>query len=217
MLRKQLLAEALYNKLLTLGCAVFLITGCSNGAEERSVEGGNSPPNISIFSPESSIQANEHDAIYFQGQALDQEDGDISYSIQWRSDISGVLADGRSFEQTLEVGSHLITAAVTDSDDATNEQSVRVEVVEANGNASVFWVPPTENVDDTPLTDLAGFKVYYGQNAQRLDRYVSVSGASTTTALIENLTNNRRYYFAVAAVNSLGVESDLSEMVAKDI
>jgi len=41
-------------------------------------------------------------------------------------------------------------------------------VAEANSNAVVFWSAPTENVDNTPLTDLIGFKVYYGNNPEHL-------------------------------------------------
>jgi hypothetical protein len=31
-----------------------------------------------------------------------------------------------------------------------------------SGQATLSWDPPTTNVDGTPLTDLAGYKVYYG-------------------------------------------------------
>ncbi len=35
---------------------------------------------------------------------------------------------------------------------------VAIEVVDL----TVTWIAPTQNIDDTPLTDLAGFRIYYG-------------------------------------------------------
>ncbi|WMS86177.1 fibronectin type III domain-containing protein [Pleionea litopenaei] len=201
---------------LLLIASVFFITSCSNGESEADNRVENRPPDINILSPSPQIQANEHDLIDFRARADDYEDGDLSSQIEWTSDLQGVLDDGASFAMELDAGTHLITASVTDSANASVEQALRVEVAEANSNAAVFWSAPTENVDNTPLTDLIGFKVYYGNDPEQLTRFVEVNDPTRLSVVIENLTNNQRYYFAVTAVNSLGVESDFAPLVSKD-
>jgi hypothetical protein len=81
-------------------------------------------------------------------------------------------------------------------------------------NATVSWVAPTTNADGTPLSDLAGYKLYYGQNAGALDRVVNVIGASTTSQVVQNLGSGQ-WFFAVAALNSSGLESALSALASR--
>ena len=72
------------------------------------------------------------------------------------------------------------------------------------------WDAPTTNADGTPLTDLAGYKIYYGTS----------SGSYTTTVDAGNVTTynvpalpSGTYYFAVTAVDTSGNESDYSNEV----
>jgi len=65
---------------------------------------------------------------------------------------------------------------------------------------------PTQNVDGTPLTDLAGYKVYYGQESANLKSVVDVRGATVTTAVVEKLAPGR-WYFALSSYTADGVES----------
>ena len=46
------------------------------------------------------------------------------------------------------------TVTVSDSASATG-----------TGTATLSWTAPTQNTDDSALTDLAGFRVYYGSSA----------------------------------------------------
>lgn len=87
------------------------------------------------------------------------------------------------------------------------------EIVEDN-TVTVSWTTPTQNTDNSELTDLAGFKVYYGESENDLSTVVSIDNASTKSVEISDLTPSN-YYFAVTAVNSIGVESSLSNIVSK--
>ncbi len=85
------------------------------------------------------------------------------------------------------------------------------------GVAILSWTSPTENTDDSKLTDLVSFKIYYGISENELSQTVTIGSASTLNKVIENLTIEQTYYFAVTAVNSLGIESELSDISSKFI
>lgn len=82
-----------------------------------------------------------------------------------------------------------------------------------SGEVTISWIPPTQNTDNSPLIDLAGFKVYFGLSEDNLLTEINVEG---TQLVIKELSPNT-YYFAVVAVNDLGVESELSNISSKTI
>ncbi len=84
----------------------------------------------------------------------------------------------------------------------------------AAGTATLAWTAPAENVDDTLLTDLQGYKVYYGNTAGQYDHVVDVG--KVTAWKFENLPAGN-YFFVVRAYNQAGVESDLSNEQSKKI
>jgi hypothetical protein len=85
--------------------------------------------------------------------------------------------------------------------------------VGTTGTAILTWVAPTENISGTQVTDLAGYRVYYGTDPSNLTESVEVSGPASTTYEVENLAPGT-YYFAVAAYNSLGAESEQSNVAS---
>ncbi|MFO1395085.1 MAG: putative Ig domain-containing protein [Steroidobacteraceae bacterium] len=110
-----------------------------------------------------------------------------------------------------------ITISVSDGAATATLPSFSVVVAAATtGWATLSWVPPTQHVDGTPLTDLAGYRVMYGQSATTLDNTLQVAGASITTATIQGLKAGT-WYFAVKAYTADGSESDLSTPVYKVI
>lgn len=80
--------------------------------------------------------------------------------------------------------------------------------------AALSWQAPTKNVDGTAVS-LSGYKIYYGTASKSYSQTVSVSGASTLQRTI-TLTPGT-WYFALAAVDSQGVESAKSSEVSKVI
>ena len=93
--------------------------------------------------------------------------------------------------------------------------SISVQAV-ASGWATLSWQPPTTNTDGSPLTNLAGFRVYWGTTAGNYPSSVTISNPGITTYVVENLTPNT-YYFAVKAFNSAGAESAWSNSGSKTI
>lgn len=84
------------------------------------------------------------------------------------------------------------------------------------GSATLSWTPPTENEDGTPLTNLRGFRIYYGQNSSALGTMIETPNAGITTAMVENLSP-ATWYFAVKAYTTDGVESAFSNVASKRI
>jgi hypothetical protein len=84
------------------------------------------------------------------------------------------------------------------------------------GSATLSWVPPTENSDGTTLLDLAGYRLYWGQESGNYSKSLSVMNPGITTYVIENLPSGT-HYFSAAAVNTNGVESSRSGEVFKTI
>ena len=93
-----------------------------------------------------------------------------------------------------------------------------------DAQVSVRWEFPTENVDGTPLTNLAGARVYYGVESGNYTAMIDVpggepggSGSLVVTGLVDGVT----YYLTGTAYNADGLESDLYEpeavKVAKSI
>jgi hypothetical protein len=83
------------------------------------------------------------------------------------------------------------------------------------GSATLSWDPPTTNEDGTPLTDLAGYKIYYGTSSGNYSQSVDVGKVTTYTA--GNLTEGVTYYFAATAYDISTNESKYSNEVSKTI
>ena len=84
------------------------------------------------------------------------------------------------------------------------------------GAATLSWEAPTTNTDGTPLTDLAGYRIYYGSSPESLAHSVQIKTIGLQTYVIDNLQPGT-WYFAVTTVAANGVESTLSDVVATTI
>src|SRR5262249_54641150 len=71
--------------------------------------------------------------------------------------------------------------------------------------AVLTWTAPTKNTDGSNLTNLSGYKIYYGTSSKNYTQSVSVSGGSTNSWTLTLAPGT--YYFAMSAVDSSGAES----------
>jgi len=86
------------------------------------------------------------------------------------------------------------------------------------GEAELTWTAPTQNTDGTPLTDLAGFKIYLGTTqGGPYPVSVDIPDPLATTFTVPNLTEGTTYYFVSTAYNSAATvqESDFSNEATK--
>jgi hypothetical protein len=84
------------------------------------------------------------------------------------------------------------------------------------GTATLTWVAPKLNTDGTILNNLAGYRIYYGTDANALNQEIDVAGATTTSYVVNGLAAGT-YYFAVSAYSSAGIQSDDSNEGSKAI
>ncbi|MBI5193293.1 MAG: fibronectin type III domain-containing protein [Nitrospirae bacterium] len=86
----------------------------------------------------------------------------------------------------------------------------------SSNSAALSWEPPTTNVDGTELTDLAGFKIYYGKTSGTYSEVIDINNSIATEHTIEGLAEGT-YYFATTAYDTTGNESYYSNEVIKTI
>ncbi len=77
----------------------------------------------------------------------------------------------------------------------------------------VTWTAPTTNTDGSPLTNLAGFNIYYGTAAGSFVHEINVPDRCAGKETILNLAP-ATYYFVMTAYNTIGTESGYSTPVA---
>ena len=79
--------------------------------------------------------------------------------------------------------------------------------------ATLSWIAPTTNMDGTPLSDLASFRIHYGTTSGTYTQVVDVLDPNATGQTITGLSPNT-YYFAVTAYDLSGNESVFSNEVS---
>lgn len=78
----------------------------------------------------------------------------------------------------------------------------------------VCWTPPTENMDGTPLTDLAGYVVYFGTSSRTYSMSRTI-GVTSGRHCYNVRTASGDYYVAMTAFDADGNESPYSNEVLK--
>ena len=104
----------------------------------------------------------------------------------------------------------------TDASTASTSPSATASTTPTSGNATLSWQAPTTDTNGAALTDLAGYRIYYGTSATSLSETIQLTSVGLQTYVIQNLASGT-WYFAVTAVASTGVESGLSDVVSKTI
>jgi hypothetical protein len=189
-----------------------------------SIEVTGTENNIPVISGSPSTSVEENTAYSFAPTASDADGDTLSFSVTnlpvWASfnASTGAISGTPS---TVDVGvTANIVITVSDGTASVALPAFDITVVAATttvGTATLSWLPPTENTDGTVLTDLAGFKIYYGTQAGNYTDVITINNAGITSYVVENLPAGNTYYFVVTAVTSSGVESGYSVVGSKTI
>ncbi len=99
----------------------------------------------------------------------------------------------------------------------TKTATVSSATSSVTGVVTLSWLPPTENTDGSALTDLSGYKIYYGTSPDALTNTIALNNAGLTSYVIENLVVDANYYFAITSINSSDVQSGLSNIANKTV
>lgn len=194
-------------------------TGSDTDTDSSTDTGGtNSAPTIS-GSPATSVVAGS--AYSFTPATADANGDTLAFSISnkpsWASfnTVTGALSGTPSTTGTYSN----IVITVSDGQASASLAAFAIAVTSTTsgtGSATLSWVTPTQNTDGSSLTDLSGYRIYYGNSAGNLTSSVSVS-ASATSYTVSGLTNGTIYYFAMTSLNASGLESERSTAVSKTI
>jgi hypothetical protein len=78
-----------------------------------------------------------------------------------------------------------------------------------SGSVTLSWTAPTKNTDGTRLTNLAAYRVFYGQASRNYSQSVHVPAAAAHSVVINGLASGT-WYFAIKSINTNGVTSAFS-------
>jgi hypothetical protein len=110
-----------------------------------------------------------------------------------------------------------IVISVSDGKASATLPAFAITVADVStGAATLSWIAPTTNTDGSTLTNLAGFRIYYGASSSQLSQTIQVANASVSTYVVSNLAPGT-YYFAVRAYTAGGAESDNSNVSIKTV
>ena len=157
----------------------------------------------------------------FQPSASDPDGNTLTFSIQNRpawatfSTSTGRLSGTPAITDVASYSN--IVISVSDGTATASLPAFSLSVLQvANGSATVSWTPPTSNTDGSTLTDLAGYRVAYGNSSTDLDQSQALNNPGLTSYTVGNLAPGT-WFFAVFAVNTSGVESGISNIATKTI
>jgi Leucine-rich repeat (LRR) protein len=89
----------------------------------------NSPPQLDLLSPPDGSLFMLTEPVNLSARASDLEEGNISGSITWSSSLDGSLGSGGNLSITsLSLGTHTISASVTDSSGGTRSLTTQIEI-----------------------------------------------------------------------------------------
>jgi hypothetical protein len=178
----------------------------------------NNAPTISGTPPTSVLQGTQYS---FTPGANDANGDDLTFSIANKPSWASFTASTGRLQGTPgpeHVGTtNGIVISVTDGAASAALASFSVTVqAAALGSATLSWTPPTTNSDGSPLTNLAGYTVYWGPSQGNYPNSVTLNNPGLTSYVVENLVPGT-YFFAMTARNSSGAESPHSNAASKTI
>jgi hypothetical protein len=110
-----------------------------------------------------------------------------------------------------------IVVSVSDGQIGASLPAFAITVTAATtGSVTLSWTPPTTNSDGSPLTDFAGYRIYWGTSPTNFPNSVTVDNAGLSSYVVEQLTP-ATWYFVVTAFHAHGTESNFSNVASKTI
>ncbi|HEY5646246.1 MAG TPA: hypothetical protein VIS76_09905 [Pseudomonadales bacterium] len=153
----------------------------------------------------------------FVASALTVNAGD-SVVLTWSSTgttsctAGGAWSGNRPTNGTAQVGPVSAASTFSLTCSGTGGSAMEMLTIRAVGPVPVSWVAPTQNVDGSALTDLAGYRIYYGTQSRAYSNMTDVAATQTSHTL--SLASGD-YYVAMTALDGEGNESTYSNEVLK--
>ncbi|MAT84451.1 MAG: hypothetical protein CMD39_09200 [Gammaproteobacteria bacterium] len=142
-----------------------------------------------------------------------------SATLSWTADnADGCTAGGGWSGQRPHTGTETVgpidgSTTFSLSCDGPGGSAVAMISVAISDTVSLNWQAPTENTDGSLLTDLSGYRIYYGLRSGDYTDSVLIGAAASTSHALELVSGE--YYFAMTALDAEGNESGYSNEVIK--
>ena len=206
-------AQQVLTLILALSVSACLMDSAIDGSENAAVS-------LTITSPSSTSVIDTSDpAVNLAGTA--SSDMGV-FKVAWANDRGGEgIANGTDSWQTasiaLELGVNKVTVTAEDTAGATTSRSIVVNRESGQtGSTALSWTAPTARTDGSPLTNLAGYTVFYDRMSSIYDYQIDINNSATLIYVVENLASGV-WYFVLTAYDSDGMESDRSNEVLRQI
>ncbi len=196
--------------------------GGGSGSEAKSsrkgAQQGNRAPQISGASPPEVVAGESYD---FRPAAGDPDGDRLVFSVAnkpvWATfdPATGRLSGTPAAS---DVGLYTgITIRASDGRKSATLPAFDVAVIQtASGTVTLSWMPPTQNADGSPLNDLAGYRIYAGQDPDAMSRVIVLHNPGLTRHVVDGLSR-ATWYFAMSSFNRKGQESRRSATVSKQV
>jgi hypothetical protein len=201
----------------TLTITSVLISGCSMGEKESTSSitvnnmVSNSPPVISGTAP---AEVNVGENYSFTPTASDPDNDTLSFTESglpsWAI-FNSTTGEISGMPQSSDVGdSFNISITLSDGQASDTLDPFRITVQAIGlGSVTLSWTAPTQNTDGTTLTDLDGYKLYWGTTPGSHPNSVTIDNESVTSYVVENLVPGT-YEFVATSFSTSGVEGRYS-------
>ena len=109
--------------------------------------------------------------------------------------------------------------SVSDGEFTDSLEPFSIEVLSSGtgmGSVTLSWTAPTQNEDGSALTDLAGYKLYWGTAPGVYTDTATIDNPGITTYTVDGLAPGT-YEFVATSLNAAGVESTYSNPATKTV
>ena len=177
----------------------------------------NTAPAITLTAKHSVLIGRE---LAIRPSASDPDGQSLTYSVSnkpaWMTFSSGT-GELRGTPSAADVANYdNIRVTVSDGQAQASATTSISVVASAPGRATLSWAAPAERTDGSALTNLAGFRIYFGSSAGDLRYVIEVKDPGARSWVVEDLTLGT-WYFAATAFDSVNAESVRSGVVSKSI
>jgi hypothetical protein len=143
-------------------------------------------------------------------------------TLSWNgSAVSGCLASGAWSGARAATGTEVVGPLGSDASytltcsSGSGALMAMTSVLVTEGGTTLTWQAPQQNVDGTPLMDLAAYRIYVGTTSRAYFQEVEIRNPAATSHFLE--LERGEYYVAMTAVDAEGNESAYSNEVLEQV
>jgi hypothetical protein len=133
----------------------------------------------------------------------------ISNQPKW-STFNSTTGELKGTPTSTDVGVYRGVTVTVTAGTQLRAMSFDVEVVQVGtSSVTLSWMPPTQNEDGTPLTNLAGYRIRFGQQSGNYSGVITLANPGLSSYVLGGLAAGT-YYIVISAYNQNGTESSYS-------